>query len=174
MWYIKTQQRTSHLMASFSTFCAAWVAAGLGSPCISAFFLAVIHQRLGSRGDSYRCAGSGSSEASRHLEGMKLFRMQVQFKLTENTVDAPPLQYDFWCGQWVLLVYVTERGYMLSNKREYMLSCLSVLWQGVRANSLSSGLCIFQFSLMFSLWYKQNRPIYSVPAGVSSHWPYIL
>lgn len=78
-------------MASFSTFCAAWVAAGLRSPCISAFVLAVIHLSLGSRGDSYRCAGSGSSEASRHLEGWSRSWMQVQFKITgTNTVDASP------------------------------------------------------------------------------------
>lgn len=67
MWYIKTQ-RTSCLVASFSTFCAVRVTAGLRSPCISAFFLADLHHSLGSWGDSYRCAGFGCSEASRHLE----------------------------------------------------------------------------------------------------------
>lgn len=71
MRYIKTQN-TSHTMASFSTFCVLRVALGLRSLCSFAFFLAVIHGSLGSRGNSYRCASLRFPEKLRHLEGMKL------------------------------------------------------------------------------------------------------
>lgn len=37
--------------------------------------------------------GSWSSEASRHLEGMKPFSMQVPFKLTGTNPDGATLRY---------------------------------------------------------------------------------
>lgn len=140
MWYIKTQH-TSHLKASFSKFCAAWVAAGLRSRCISSFFLALIHPGLGSRGDSYRCAGSGTGEASRHLEGRSWSECRCSFKLTgANTVDVAHPH-----NMISAVVSGSKSGYMLPNNTEYMLSCLS----GIRAHSLISGLCICLLFLVF-------------------------
>lgn len=82
MWYIKTRCTRHVLRPSYSSFfCAAWVAAVPPPPLLAKplhrlfFFLALVHHR----GDGYGCSGSGTFRASWHLEGIKLFQVQVQF-----------------------------------------------------------------------------------------------
>lgn len=192
MWYIKTRHTRHVLRPRSAGFCAAWVAAGLRSTppppppppphhCISSFFLALVHHSPGQRrGDGYGCAGSGTCSASRHLEGIKLFEMQVQFSLQElKPLMLPPLppahRYDLCFGHWVSLVQVTKEGINALHQRWISVSSSVSDFKGNIFQQSNYG---FNFSLYlgfcFFIWCNQNKVVYSVQACVSNLWPKIL
>lgn len=114
MCYIKAQH-INHPKASFSKFWAAWGGGGpqIRSHSSSSFILGRAHYILEGWADSCRrCGVCGTSKTYKQQKVTKLFRIQVQNKFKgTNNVGATWHQSDLCCGQWVILVQVTRRGY---------------------------------------------------------------
>lgn len=146
-------------------FCAAWVAAVPPPPLpaeplhLLFFFLALVHHR----GDGYGCSGSGTFRASWHLEGIKLFQVQVQFSWQDLNplmlhphphLPTPP-QCDLCSGPVGVSGWGDKRGWTLSisswctSRRRSLVSKDSEETSSTPAAS-------------FCLWYDHNSINYSV------------
>lgn len=153
------------LKAVQQLFCAAWVAAVPPPPLpakplhLVFFFLALVHHR----GDGYGCSGSGTFRASWHLEGIKLFQVQVQFSSQDlkPLMLRPPPPSPNSRPVWLMLWPVGASG--SGDKRGWTLSISS--WYPSRRLSLlskDSEESSFTPAASFCLWYDRNSINYSV------------